>query len=102
MSQPMGVIAPPEGIIPDFENPVRKAQYVYVLSGIGMALSTAFMIMRVYTKAHINRTFASEDGWPFLSSDVSQLNLKLTMLCSLRNPSLGTPLNALHQSWTLS
>lgn len=57
-----GVVPPPPGVTANIEHPERKGQLVLALGGVGMALSTLFLIMRVYTKVKINRAFGSEDG----------------------------------------
>lgn len=60
---PGGVIPPPDGVTANLINPERRgAPVVHVLAGVGMTLSTLFLIMRLYTKARINRSFGSEDG----------------------------------------
>lgn len=57
-----GVIPPPPGVIANIDNPQRKGQQIVVLSGAGMAISTLFLIMRIFTKVKINRSFGQEDG----------------------------------------
>lgn len=65
----VGVIPPPPGVTANIDDPVRKGRQVLVLSGVGMALSTLFLVMRIYTKVRINRSFGSEDGiYPSCSS----------------------------------
>ena len=54
---------PPPGYVLDFENPTRKMDTeTYWVFGVGVAVCTMFLIMRLYTKIHIARQFLAEDG----------------------------------------
>lgn len=55
---------PPPGYGPlDFENPARKMHTAtYWVFGVGVAVCTAFLIMRLYTKIRIAKRFLAEDG----------------------------------------
>ena len=57
-----GPVPPPPGVTPNFENPEQGGRHVIVLGFVGIPITFAFLIMRLYTKARINRSFGSEDG----------------------------------------
>ena len=60
----MGVVPPPPGVTPNFDNP----ELAYPLStgktmiGVGLSIAGLFILMRIYTKARILRNFGAEDG----------------------------------------
>ena len=58
----LGVIPPPPGVTANIDHPQRKGRLILVLSGVGMALSSLFLLMRIFTKLKINRSFGYEDG----------------------------------------
>lgn len=58
----MGAIPPPPGVTPNFVNPDHKGGEVLTLGILGMVCSTLFLLLRIYTKIFINRSFKSEDG----------------------------------------
>ncbi|MCJ1461458.1 hypothetical protein MMC07_000055 [Pseudocyphellaria aurata] len=57
----MGVIPPPPGVTANFVNPEQKGKEIYTLGILGIISSTLFLLMRIYTKVRINRSFKSED-----------------------------------------
>lgn len=58
----IGAIPPPPGVTPNFVNPEHKGKEIIVLGILGIVCSTLFLLMRIYTKIRINRSFKSEDG----------------------------------------
>lgn len=58
-----GVVPPPPGVTPDFD---YSHPWLYttnmVLIGVGLALSTGFLLLRIYTRARILHKFGPDDG----------------------------------------
>lgn len=58
-----GYLPAPPGVIPDLENPTQYGHMQgYILFGVGMALATSLLVVRLYTKAFISRSLGWEDG----------------------------------------
>lgn len=66
-----GVVPPPEGIIPDVNNP-QDANHSLLLGWLvtATALTTIFFFARVYAKVVYLKRIVSEDSTPSLSSPV--------------------------------
>ncbi|KAI9810441.1 MAG: hypothetical protein M1826_003610 [Phylliscum demangeonii] len=60
-AQVVGSAPPPPGVTPNFVDPESHGSRIYPWMGIGLALSTAFMAMRVYTKWRIVGLFGIDD-----------------------------------------
>ncbi|KAF2816618.1 uncharacterized protein BDZ99DRAFT_494414 [Mytilinidion resinicola] len=61
MSVP-GAIAPPPGVTPHFHGPMNdKQKQVATAASVNMALSTLFLVLRLYTRGIIVRSFGSDD-----------------------------------------
>ena len=56
-----GVIPPPEGITPNFVNPVYHSGGILLISVVFLTLSSIFLLLRLYTKAHILKQFEVEE-----------------------------------------
>lgn len=61
--QPSGVVPAPPGVTLDFD---YSHPWLYnanmTLTGIGLVVSTASLLLRVYTRVHILRKFEMDDG----------------------------------------
>ena len=58
-----GVIPPPPGVTPNFENPARRHDTtVYIVSSVGIVICTLCVAMRIYAKGWVKRAFGIEDG----------------------------------------
>ncbi|KAL8665663.1 MAG: hypothetical protein Q9168_007657 [Polycauliona sp. 1 TL-2023] len=56
-----GVIPPPQGVEANFVNPVYHSGGIVPITIIFVTLSTVFLAVRIYTKAHIIKVFGLED-----------------------------------------
>lgn len=57
------VLPAPEGYVVNFENPPQIGNIGgYFVTGFGLALASAFLFMRLYTRIAITRNFGIEDG----------------------------------------
>lgn len=62
-----GYLPAPPGVIPNLQNPNQYGhKQGYILLGVGMALSTSLLVVRLHTKAFIARSLGWEDGKPYL------------------------------------
>lgn len=60
-----GVIPAPTGITANFENPERKHDTLaYTVSSVGLTICTSCVVMRIYAKIWVKRTFGMDDGMP--------------------------------------
>jgi hypothetical protein len=56
-------IPAPAGYVVDFANPQKNRDIaIYVVSGIGMTLSTLFMAQRLYVNFAVRRKLGLDDG----------------------------------------
>jgi hypothetical protein len=62
MVEQQGLAPPPPGVTPNFDNPPKSTPAEPAVIYIFMALSTLFLLMRVYTRAYINKIFQIEDA----------------------------------------
>ncbi|KAL8773044.1 MAG: hypothetical protein Q9209_002064 [Squamulea sp. 1 TL-2023] len=81
-----GVVDPPPGVKADFISPVYHSGGIVPITAIFVTLSTIFLAIRIYTKAHIIKVFGLEDytiafAWLF--------NIATCMIC-LGKPSSFT------------
>ncbi|KAF2496759.1 hypothetical protein BU16DRAFT_341033 [Lophium mytilinum] len=71
MSTVPGAIAPPPGVTPHFHGPMNdKQKQVATTASVTMALSTLFLVLRLYTRGVIVKSFGSDDyaaiiAWAF-------------------------------------
>lgn len=56
-----GAVPPPPGVEPNFTNPVYRSAGIVPITAVFVTLSTAFLAVRTYTKAHIIKIFGLED-----------------------------------------
>lgn len=62
-------IPPPEGYVVDFDHPKRQSVLAsYLISGIGLTISTAFMLQRLYVKRFLRNTLGFDDCEFFFES----------------------------------
>ena len=54
-------LAPPPGVLPNFSNPVSRADSMRIVSSVSMAVAIGFVILRVYSRLWITRTFGKDD-----------------------------------------
>ena len=54
-------LAPPEGVIPDFEHPANHISIAVVWGSIELALMLFFYTIRVYNKCFITKKFTWDD-----------------------------------------
>ena len=55
-------IPAPEDYIVDFDHPKRQSVTAsYTISGVGMIISTAFMLQRLYVKRYLRNTLGFDD-----------------------------------------
>lgn len=59
-------LAPPSGVQPDFDNPPNRNAAVHVMLAFCLALTSIFLLLRVYTRAVITRQFQFLDCKNFL------------------------------------
>ncbi|KAL8931551.1 MAG: hypothetical protein Q9216_007162, partial [Gyalolechia sp. 2 TL-2023] len=60
-SQTVGVIPPPPGVTPNFENPEYRSGGIVPLACVFLPLVAIFMALRIYTKVRIIKVFGLED-----------------------------------------
>ena len=58
----MPALEPPPGVKPNFTNPESRAPDVLLTTGIITALMLIFVLLRLYTKAVVLKSFGWEDG----------------------------------------
>lgn len=78
--------APPEGYVPDYDNPQR--QYVattYGVWSVGILLALLFVAQRLYVNIAIRKKFGLGDGKPYINLEAS----KLTPSCSFHHSRTG-------------
>lgn len=57
------LVAPPDGFVPNFENPTRQYVYeLYIVSGVLSGITLLFMAQRLFTNLWIQRKVVVEDG----------------------------------------
>lgn len=56
-----GAVPPPPGVEPNFTNPVYRSAGIVPITAVFVTLSTVFLAVRTYTKAHIIKVFGLED-----------------------------------------
>ncbi|KAI4236121.1 MAG: hypothetical protein L6R40_006246 [Gallowayella cf. fulva] len=56
-----GAVPAPPGVEPNFTNPVYHSGGIVPITAIFVTLSTVFLAIRIYTKAHIIKVFGLED-----------------------------------------
>ncbi|CAL8576420.1 hypothetical protein XPA_002305 [Xanthoria parietina] len=56
-----GFVPPPPGVEPNFTNPDYRSAGIVPITAVFVTLSTAFLAVRTYTKAHIIKIFGLED-----------------------------------------
>jgi hypothetical protein len=56
------VLPPPLGVMPNFVNPENRASILIIISTIFLALLLPFVVLRLYTRIWITRTFGLDDG----------------------------------------
>lgn len=59
--KPVGGLAPPPGVTPNFINPMNNQKLAFVVGGIGLALSTTCVWIRMWTKSRITKHTEWED-----------------------------------------
>lgn len=57
----MPALAPPPGQISNFHNPENLNHVMYLTAAVGLSLSTAGVILRVFTKARVLRFMQAEE-----------------------------------------
>ena len=57
----VGVVPPPEGVVPSFDAPESNAKMVVVSSVACLAVATLALCMRVYTRLAISKKFEMTD-----------------------------------------
>ena len=57
----IGIIPPPDGVTPNFIDPEYSSGGIVPICAVFLTLSTIFLVLRVYTKAHIIKIFGLED-----------------------------------------
>jgi hypothetical protein len=61
MNQP--IFPAPPGYVVDLENPQRKGEAAnFWIGTVGMIVSAIFMVIRVYTKTLLAKSFTADDG----------------------------------------
>ena len=58
----VAAIPPPPGVAQNFMDPPVTAQDAYILVGVGVAIAAVFVVLRIYTKVVLLKTFGLEDG----------------------------------------
>lgn len=56
------LLPPPLGVMPNFVNPENRASILIIISTIFLALLLPFVVLRLYTRIWITRTFDLDDG----------------------------------------
>lgn len=94
-------IPPPPGYLVDFDNPQRRSvMSTYIVSGIGLAVSTFFMAQKLYVKGVLRNTFGLDDGMICHLEVLSMVTNSST--CSISNLRLGMSLAHLLHSQNTS
>lgn len=75
MAVMVALVPPPPGVTPNFDNPEWGGRHVVVLGLLGIPIAFLFLVMRLYTKAKINRSFGSEDGSYWTHATAADQNL---------------------------
>ncbi|KAI9846022.1 MAG: hypothetical protein M1838_001472 [Thelocarpon superellum] len=57
----LGAVPPPPGVTADFTTRTALSDQIVVVSGVCLAVSTPFVLLRMYTRLYLVRTFALED-----------------------------------------
>ena len=82
----VGAAPPPPGVVPNFVDPASIGHHIIPYLATGLALSTSFLLMRIYTKISIVGLFGLDDG--IACSRKSGWSL-LTVMTSVHHHVLG-------------
>ena len=52
---------PPDGVHPNFENPLDRSHQLFIVAGICLYLIITFACLRVYAKAYLLRSRSTDD-----------------------------------------
>ena len=61
-------LPPPPGVVSDFVHPHTRAKETIAISAICLSLMFPIVIMRLYSRLWIARSFRGDDGEPTLSA----------------------------------
>ena len=53
---------PPEGVVPNFDNPVTRDTEIYVGMGICIGITVVFVTLRLYVKLAVTHMWGWDDG----------------------------------------
>lgn len=56
------VFPPPPGVVPDFLHPQTRATEIVAISAVCLSLMFPIVIMRLYSRLWIARSFRGDDG----------------------------------------
>jgi hypothetical protein len=59
--QIVGLLPPPPGVTPDFDNPISIAYRLVITIAICLSTSTIVVLLRLYTKSFIVHTISADD-----------------------------------------
>ena len=77
---------PPPGVVPNFTNPVTKAQMMTVVISVMLSLMLVFVSFRVFTNLWVSKRFAKSDCeyCPYLVGEERVANVSQMRVCWLR------------------
>jgi hypothetical protein len=56
------LVPPPDGIIPNFDNPASLESLGHTAMGVFIGITAAFIILRIYVKLTISKQWGWDDG----------------------------------------
>ena len=51
----------PDGVLPNFENPLDRSHQLFIVAGLCLYLITTFASLRVYAKVYVLRSRSADD-----------------------------------------
>ena len=71
--QQIPALQPPEGVTPDFDHPYSSARVILFTIAIALPLMLIVVLLRIYVRAWVKKTWAYEDSKSFFGVEVNNL-----------------------------
>lgn len=71
--QQVPALQPPEEVIPDFDHPYSSARVILVTIAIALPLMLVVVLLRIYVRAWVKKTWAYEDSKSIFGVGVDSL-----------------------------